>query len=106
MPRAADLLHRMTMVAQDIASRPDVGPYEVGVLQELTEYAGEIAGTRERAERQAQLRRYHLGPGRAVDWVPGGAGPEYELRGKYATGVPRIQAVDNELAPGERHIPD
>lgn len=67
--RVAGLLHRFTLIAADISTRADVGPYEVGVLQQLMELADEISGGREARERQARLRRYHW-KGRAVDVPP------------------------------------
>lgn len=69
-PRAADRLHRMTLVAQDIASRPNLGPYEVGVMEQLMEEAERISGTRADRERMEAARRYRLGRGRAVDIPP------------------------------------
>lgn len=68
-PRVADRLHRIALVAQDIALRADVGPYEVGVLQELMEEADELSGSRADRERRDALRRFHWS-GRAVDMPP------------------------------------
>lgn len=68
-PLVADRLRRITLIAQDIASRPGLGPYEVGVMQELAEEAADLSGIRDEHERQAALRRYHWS-GRAVDLPP------------------------------------
>jgi hypothetical protein len=65
----AGLLRRFTLMSADISARADVGPYEVGVLQQLVELAEEISGGRAERERLARLRRYHW-IGRAVDVPP------------------------------------
>lgn len=65
----ADLLRRLTEIAADISTRADVGPYEVGVLQQLMRLAGEISGVRAEQERLARVRRYHW-RGRPVDVPP------------------------------------
>jgi hypothetical protein len=63
----ADRLRRISAVADDIASRPDLGPYEVGLLKELLEEANALTG----AARPARTRFWHDSPGRAVDILPG-----------------------------------
>ena len=62
----AGLLHRFTLIAEDIAGRPDVGPYEVGVLQHLTELTNTLTGF----DPQRPRYHYHDGPGRAIDLMP------------------------------------
>jgi hypothetical protein len=67
--RVADLLHRLTLIAVDISTRADIGPYEVGVLQQLMQLAGDISGVTAEQEALARVRRYHW-RGRAVDVPP------------------------------------
>lgn len=62
----ADRLRRISAVADDIAARPDLGPYEVGLLKELLEEANALTG----ADRPARTRFWHDSPGRAVDILP------------------------------------
>ncbi len=64
--RVAARLHRITMIADDIASRPDLGPYEVGLLQELLEEADALSGAGE----QRRTHVWHESRGRAVDILP------------------------------------
>lgn len=64
--QVADRLHRMTLVAEDLASRPDIGPYEVGVLQQLVEVAGQLSGASVDRQNRERLRRYNWSS-RAVD---------------------------------------
>jgi len=52
--RTADRLHRLSMIADDVTSRPDLGPYEVGVLQELAEEANALADAARRHRRHGR----------------------------------------------------
>lgn len=65
--RTADRLHRLSMIAEDVASRPDLGPYEVGVLQELAEEANALADA---GGPRSRTHVWHDSPGRAVDILP------------------------------------
>lgn len=62
-PQVADLLHRINLISQDIATRPNLGPYEVGVLEHLVELANELAGIQPEQPRY----HYHHSVGRAID---------------------------------------
>lgn len=62
----ADLLHRFALVAEDIAGRPDVGPYEVGVLQHLTELTNILTGF----DPERTRYHYHESASRAIDIMP------------------------------------
>lgn len=63
------MVRRFSAMAEDIACRPALGPYETGVLEELVALLRQVTGLDEEAEHQAQLRRYDW-KGQAVDFVP------------------------------------
>lgn len=106
-PQIADLLHRITLIAQDIQGRPGVGPYEVGVLQHLAEISDEISGARQERERAAVAHRYHRSPARAIDMPP--TSQLDTLRARYRSaasarsGWPSFTAIRSQIPGGAPH---